>query len=68
MSDLLNGIFLGVLLAVSVDGRRQKPLKEATYPPPFRIVCEECVPRERIVAPGIGFDLASSYAFVLQHS
>ncbi|PVH88932.1 hypothetical protein DL98DRAFT_508791 [Cadophora sp. DSE1049] len=64
MKHFLNGILLGVLLAVSVNARRQKTLKDATYPGQPRVICEECVPRELIHAPGIGFDLASSYATV----
>ncbi|KAH7409420.1 hypothetical protein BKA64DRAFT_397085 [Cadophora sp. MPI-SDFR-AT-0126] len=64
MKHLLNGIIFGVLLAVSADARRQKVLNDATYPGQPRVICEECVPRERILAPGVGFDLASSYATV----
>ena len=31
-------------------------------------VCKECIPRERIVAPGIGISLAPTYGSVLSQS
>ena len=31
-------------------------------------VCAECVPRELIVAPGVGIDLTSTYGYASHHS
>ncbi|KAH7360409.1 hypothetical protein BKA65DRAFT_591473 [Rhexocercosporidium sp. MPI-PUGE-AT-0058] len=64
MRYTLASIVLGIAFATSVHARRQKPLKDATYPGQPRYICDECVPRELILSPGIGFDLASSYATV----
>lgn len=64
MKYTLVKIALGIAFATSVHARRQKPLKDATYPGQPRYICDECVPKELTLLPGIGFDLASSYAYV----
>ncbi|KAG4442644.1 hypothetical protein IFR05_001900 [Cadophora sp. M221] len=64
MKYTLVKIALGIAFATSVHARRQKPLEDATYPGQPRYICDECVPKELTLLPGIGFDLASSYATV----
>ncbi|KAL2074631.1 hypothetical protein VTL71DRAFT_8409 [Oculimacula yallundae] len=57
-------LIISFIFAISVHARRQRPLQDATNPGQNRYICDECVPKELIQAPGIGFDLSSSYATV----
>jgi hypothetical protein len=61
MKHSLTILLIGILCSSAAGAPEQKPLVQATYPGQTRYICDECVPRELILAPGIGFDLTSSY-------
>jgi len=48
-----------LLLASAVCAQPDKPRFEPTP------ICDDCVPRELIIAPGIGIDLTSSYGYFI---
>jgi hypothetical protein len=54
-------LLISILCSSAAGAPEQKPLAQANYPGQTRYICDECVPRELILAPGIGFDLTSSY-------
>jgi K+-transporting ATPase A subunit len=55
----------GLLLTASGHGQLQSIISD--YTPQGRI-CSGCVPREQIVAPGVGIDLTTTYGYVFHPS
>jgi hypothetical protein len=64
MKHSLTILVIGIICSTALGASEQKPLVQAKYPGQPRYICDECVPRELILAPGIGFDLTSSYGLV----
>ncbi|KUJ21438.1 uncharacterized protein LY89DRAFT_778968 [Mollisia scopiformis] len=52
-------LFLGIIVPQSSCGTSQQPLNEGANRQYY--ICDGCVPRELVLAPGVGFDLSSPY-------
>lgn len=69
MRSSLVTLVLGLLFASTARSEFQKPLEtpveidKPRWGNPIP-TCGSCVPRERIVAPGVGFDLTASYGYM----